>query len=519
MKILVYDTTLRDGSQGEKINFSAEDKIRIARKLDDVGIHYVEGGWPGSNPTDTRFFELAKEIPFKQARLAAFGSTRKPKTPCEKDPNLRALVQAETPVVTIFGKSWDLHVKKVMANTLKENLAMIYESTAYLRSQGREVIYDAEHFFDGFKDNPEYALKTIQAAASGGADIIVLCDTNGGTLPFEIRSIMGEVCPKISSRFGIHTHNDSGLAVANSLTAVRHGAVMIQGTVNGYGERCGNADLTSVIPNLQLKLGYSCLADENLRRLTELSRYVSEVANMTPYNGRPFVGASAFAHKGGIHVNAIMKTPKAYEHMEPEATGNERRVLMSDLCGKSNVDYKAKELNIELGGKGFDSKKIAKEIKQLEHDGYQFDAAEGSFELMLKKLTGQFEPLFRLESFRVAIEKDKDLPCRAYATIKISVGDQQEITAAEGDGPVSALDNALRKALNKFFLVDLERMHLVDFKVRVIEGSEGTGARVKVFIDSRDQKRVWSTIGVSTDIIEASWQALEDSFQYKLSRT
>jgi 2-isopropylmalate synthase len=519
MEILVYDTTLRDGSQGEKINFSAEDKIRIARKLDDVGIHYVEGGWPGSNPTDTRFFELAKKIPFKQARLAAFGSTRKPKTPCDKDPNIRALVQAETPVVTIFGKSWDLHVKKVMANTLKENLAMIHESTAYLRSQGREVIYDAEHFFDGFKDNPEYALQTIQAAASGGADIIVLCDTNGGTLPFEIRSIMGEVCPKISSRFGIHTHNDSGLAVANSLTAVRHGAVMIQGTVNGYGERCGNADLTSVIPNLQLKLGYSCLADENQRRLTELSRYISEVANMTPYNGRPFVGASAFAHKGGIHVNAIMKTPKAYEHMEPEATGNERRVLMSDLCGKSNVDYKAKELNIELGGKGFDSKKIAKEIKQLEHDGYQFDAAEGSFELMLRKLTGQFEPLFRLESFRVAIEKDKDLPCRAYATIKISVGDQQEITAAEGDGPVSALDNALRKALNKFFLVDLERMHLVDFKVRVIEGSEGTGARVKVFIDSRDQKRVWSTIGVSTDIIEASWQALEDSFQYKLSRT
>jgi 2-isopropylmalate synthase len=294
---------------------------------------------------------------------------------------------------------------------------------------------------------------------------------------------------------------------------------MVQGTVNGYGERCGNADLTAVIPNLQLKMGLSCMTEENLRRLTELSRYVSEVANMTPFNGRPFVGKSAFAHKGGIHVNAIMKTPKAYEHVEPETTGNERRVLISDLSGKSNVDYKARELGIELGGNGFDSRKIAKEIKHLEHAGYQFDAAEGSFELLLKRLTGQFKPLFQLESFRVAIEKEKDLPCRAYATIKISVGDDQEITAAEGNGPVNALDNALRKALNKFFLVDLEKMHLVDFKVRVIEGRDGTAARVRVFIESRDQERLWSTIGVSPDIIGASWEALEDSFQYKLSRT
>jgi 2-isopropylmalate synthase len=517
--ILVYDTTLRDGSQGEKITFSAEDKVRIAQKLDDVGIHYIEGGWPGSNPTDTEFFKLAKEISFKCGRLTAFGSTRKPNTPCDKDPNLCALVQSETPAVTIFGKTWDLHVKKVMANTLKENLTMIYESTAYLHSQGREVIYDAEHFFDGYKDNPKYALKTIDAAVSGGAEFIVLCDTNGGTLSFEIEEIIETVRKKIPVRLGIHAHNDCGLAVANTLTAARLGAVMVQGTVNGYGERCGNADLTSVIPNLQLKMGLSCMEDQNLRRLTELSRYVSEVANMTPFNGRPFVGASAFAHKGGIHVNAIMKTPKAYEHMEPEATGNERRVLMSDLCGKSNVDYKARELGITLGGNGFDSRRIATEIKRMEHDGYQFDAAEGSFELLLKRLTGQFRPLFYLESFRVAIEKDRDAPCKAYATIKISVGDEQEITAAEGKGPVSALDNALRKALNKFFPVDLERMHLVDFKVRVIEGREGTSARVKVFIDSRDQERVWSTVGVSSDIIEASWQALEDSFQYKLSKT
>ena len=517
--ILVYDTTLRDGSQGEKINFSAEDKVRIAQKLDSIGVHYIEGGWPGSNPKDVQFFEAAKGLLFKHARLTAFGSTRRKNTRPEQDQNIIALLQSETPTVCIFGKTWDLHVKKVMANTLKENLAMILDSVAYLRSQGREVIYDAEHFFDGYKNNPDYAMKTIGAAVSGGADVIVLCDTNGGTLPFEIEEIMDKVCPKIPAKVGIHTHNDCGLAVANTLAAVRCGAVMVQGTVNGYGERCGNADLTSVIPNLQLKMGLSCMTEQNLCHLTDVSRYVSEVANMTPFNGRPFVGKSAFAHKGGIHVSAVMKTPKAYEHVDPASVGNERRVLISDLSGKSNIDYKAKELGIELGGDGFDSPRIAKEIKRLEHEGYQFDAAEGSFELLLKRLTGQFEPLFQLESFRVAIEKEKDLPCRAYATIKIVVGDQEEITAAEGNGPVNALDNALRKALNKFFLVDLEKMHLVDFKVRVIEGRDGTAARVKVFIESRDQKLLWSTIGVSTDVIGASWEALEDSFQYKLSHT
>ena len=517
--ILVYDTTLRDGSQGEKINFSAEDKVRIAKKLDSVGVHYIEGGWPGSNPKDVQFFEAAKGLLFEHSRLTAFGSTRRKNTRPEEDQNIIALLQSETPAVCIFGKTWDLHVKKVMANTLKENLAMIFDSVAYLCSQGREVIYDAEHFFDGYKNNPDYATKTIEAAVSGGADVIVLCDTNGGTLPFEIEEIMDKVCPKIPLKVGIHTHNDCGLAVANTLAAVRSGAVMVQGTVNGYGERCGNADLTSIIPNLQLKMGLSCMTEKNLSHLTEVSRYVSEVANMTPFNGRPFVGKSAFAHKGGIHVSAIMKTPKAYEHIGPTSVGNERRVLISDLSGKSNIDYKAKELGIELGGDGFDSPRIAKEIKRLEHEGYQYDAAEGSFELLLKKLTGQYKPPFHLESFRVAIEKEKELPCRAYATIKISVGDQQEITAAEGNGPVNALDNALRKALNKFFLVDLEKMHLVDFKVRVIEGRDGTGARVKVFIESRDQERLWSTIGVSTDVIGASWEALEDSFQHKLSHT
>ena len=387
--ILVYDTTLRDGSQGEKINFSAEDKLRIAQRLDAMGVHYIEGGWPGSNPKDVQFFELAQNVPFKYARLSAFGSTRRPNTHAKKDANIIALLQSGTPAVTIFGKSWDLHVKKVLGTTLKENLAMINDSVAHLISQGREVIYDAEHFFDGYKNNPRYAMKTIEAAVTGGADWIVLCDTNGGTLPFEVQEIMEMICPDIPVKVGIHTHNDSGLAVANTLVAVRAGAVMVQGTVNGYGERCGNADLTAVIPNLQLKMGLSCMTKRNLSHLTELSRYVSEVANMTPFNGRPFVGKSAFAHKGGIHVNAIMKTPKAYEHMGPEAIGNERRVLVSDLSGKSNIDYKAREMGVELGGNGFDSKNIAKEITYRQH---RLEGADHQFrgyeKQLLKRVVG-----------------------------------------------------------------------------------------------------------------------------------
>jgi len=518
-EILVYDTTLRDGSQGEKINFSAQDKLRIAQKLDQFGVDYIEGGWPGANPKDVEFFELAKGVIFKHARFTAFGSTRRKNSTCDRDQNLQALLQAQTPAITIFGKSWDLQVKEVLRTPLKENIAMIVDTVEFFATQGKEVIYDAEHFFDGYKDNPQYAIKTLEAATRGGASYIVLCDTNGGTLSTEIETIMKEVCQKVPARYGIHTHNDCGLAVANTLTAVNCGAVMVQGTINGYGERCGNADLTSIIPNLQLKMGLPCLLEKSLCRLTELSRYVSEVANMTPFNGRPFVGSSAFAHKGGIHANAVMKTAKAYEHIEPGVVGNKRRVLMSELGGKSNVEFKAKELGIELGNNGFDSKKIAQEIKRLEHEGYEFEAADASFGLLLKRLTGQFEPLFKLESFRVNVEKERDLPCRAYATIKISAnGEQEEITAAEGDGPINALDNALRKALNKFFKVDLEHMNLVDFKVRVIEGRKGTGALVRVLVESRDQTSVWSTIGVSSDIIEASWQALEESFQHKLAQ-
>ena len=526
--VLLYDTTLRDGTQGENVSFTAEEKIKIAKRLDDAGMHYIEGGWPGSNPRDKKFFNLAKDTEFKNARLTAFGSTRKPGINVKKDHNIAALIESGTPAVTIFGKSWDLHVEQVMNNTLEENLAMIRDSVEYLKTNNKEVIYDAEHFFDGFKNDKDYAMQTLFSALDSGADIIVLCDTNGGTLPFDIESVMNHVNKTLNEKYtgktnvlpvkiGIHTHNDSGLAVANSIIAIKAGAVMVQGTINGYGERCGNADLTSIIPILSLKMNLPCISMENLEKVRKLSRFVSETANMIPLNSRPFVGKSAFAHKGGIHVSAIMKVPKAYEHIDPELVGNMRRVLISDLSGRSNVEYKAKELGINLGGNGHDSNKIVSKIKDMEQEGYQFDVADGSFKILVEKFTEQFKPIFELESFRVTIEKDKNQPCSSHATIKIAVDGQQEITAAEGNGPVSALDNALRKALDNFF-PDINAMRLVDFKVRVIDGRDGTAAKVRVFIESRDQNDIWSTIGVSEDIIEASWHALADSFQYKLSK-
>jgi len=515
--ILIYDTTLRDGTQGEQVTLSAEDKQRIARKLDDFGVHYIEGGWPGANPKDIRFFKEAHKIAFKTAKLTAFGSTRKPNTAVEKSQNVLALLEAETSTVAIVGKSWDLHATQILGVSLDENLKMIEETLAYLKKKDREVIYDAEHFFDGYRENPAYALKTIQAALAGGADLIVLCDTNGGRMPDEIEDSIQEILPQIPVPIGIHCHNDCGLALANSLAAVKAGVQMVQGTVNGYGERCGNLDLILAIGNLQLKMGHGCVDSEKIKQLTELSRYVSEVANVPPFKQRPFVGKSAFAHKGGIHVHAIMKNPMAYEHMDPKQVGNHRRVLVSELSGKSNIEYKSREMGIELGGNGYDSQKIVKEIKKLEDQGYQFDAAEGSLELLIKKITGQLEEPFKLESFRVTIEKNRSRASTSQATIKISVGEDYEITAAEGDGPVGALDNALRKALHKFF-PQVEEMGLVDFKVRVIDGSKGTAAKVRVQIDSRDSREIWSTIGVSENIIEASWQALADSVQYKLAK-
>jgi 2-isopropylmalate synthase len=521
-KIQLYDTTLRDGMQGENIFFSPDDKLKIAKRLDDAGIHYIEGGWPGSNPGAQHFFELAKGLKFRNARIAAFGSTRRPGKTCDQDANLQALIASCAPAVTIFGKSWDLHVQDIMNNTKAENLDMIRESTAYLLDHDREVLYDAEHFFDGYKANPDYALATLEAAVDGGTQCLVLCDTNGGSLPCEIDTITRAVIAHFSGQskedltFGIHTHNDCAMAVANSVTAVHAGASMVQGTINGYGERCGNADLTAIIPILALKMNKDCISKENLKKLLNLSRFISETANVPPVNSRPFVGKSAFAHKGGVHVSAIMKNPKAYEHISPELVGNKRRVIVSEQSGKSNIEYKARELGVELGDNGANGLQIVSSIKELEDYGFEFDAAEGSLKLIMEKLTNQFTPHFELESFRVVVEKDKERPCYSHAMIKIRVGDKTEITSAEGDGPVSALDNALRKALASIY-PRINDMRLVDFKVRVIDGMDGTDAKVRVLIESRDENNIFSTIGVSEDIIEASWQALADSFQYKLS--
>ncbi len=513
-EVIIYDTTLRDGTQGEYISLSAEDKLKIAKKLDEFGIHYIEGGWPGSNPKDARFFEMAKLTTFNNTRLTAFGSTRRGNIKVENDENIKALLHADVNSVTIFGKSWDLHATEILGVSLEENLNMIKESVAYLKEKGKEVIYDAEHFFDGYKNNKEYTVNTIMAAIEGGADYIVFCDTNGGTMPYEIEEILKEILPIVNIHTGIHAHNDCGLAVANSLAAVRCGVKMVQGTINGYGERCGNADLIPIIANLQLKMGYSCIPAKKIKHLTELSRFVSEVSNMPPIAQRPFVGKSAFAHKAGVHVSAILKNPSAYEHIDPSLVGNRRRVLVSDLSGKSNIEYKVKELGMELSDSAY-SKKIVEEIKRLEDQGYYFEAAEGSLYLLIKKFTDQFEEPFTLRALRVSIEKNGSATSNCHATIKITVGNEEEITAAEGDGPVNALDNALRKALSRFF-PNINEMKLVDFKVRVIDGTEGTAAKVRVQIESRDGDEIWTTIGVSENIIEASWQALVDSIMYKL---
>ena len=516
--VLLYDTTLRDGTQGEQINFTAEEKVRIAKRLDDDGFHYIEGGWPGSNPKDLRFFELAKEMEFKQARLTAFGSTRKPDIKPEDCPNLQALLAAATPVVTIFGKSWDLHVNEILQTTLAENIAMVRDSIIFLKSVGKETIFDAEHFFDGYKENPRYALQVLETAAAAGADMIVLCDTNGGTMPQEITSIITSVGALIPpQRLGIHAHNDCGLAVANSLAAVLCGVKMVQGTVNGFGERCGNANLITIISNLQLKMGRNCLTEVQLRQLSKLAHYVSDLANIPPVPYSPYVGRSAFAHKGGVHVSAVVKNSRAYEHIKPELVGNSQRVLVSDLSGKSNIEYKAREMGIDLGTDELTSRKIVAEIKKMEDEGYQFDAAEGSLSLLIKKATGEFQDPFALESFQVINSKTDEAPSQCHATVKITVGDEEELTAAEGNGPINALDHALRKALTKFY-PQIAEMHLVDFKVRIIESSEGTAAKVRVLLDSRDDHDLWSTIGVSANIIDAGWHALVDSIQYKLSK-
>lgn len=514
-QVKIYDTTLRDGTQGEKVSLSVEDKLKIAKRLDEFGVDYIEGGWPGSNPKDLEFFQKVKELKLKKAIIVAFGSTRRANTKPEEDLTLQSLVAAETKAVAIFGKSWDFQVVWALNTTLEENLRMIEESVAYLKSRGKEVIYDAEHFFDAYKENKEYALETLMAAERGGADVLALCDTNGGTLPWEIGKIIEEIKPYLKTTLGIHTHNDGEMAVANSLSAVVAGTTQVQGTMNGYGERCGNANLCSIIPALQLKMDLECLEPGSLKKLTEISRYISELANLAHNDQQPYVGSSAFAHKAGIHVSAIMKNPKTYEHLDPELVGNQRRVLVSELSGKSNIFYKAEEYNINLDRNTLEAQNVLKAIKELENEGYQFEGAEGSLELLIKKEANRYRKPFQLKGLRIIVEKNGSGELITEVIIKVEVDGQEVHTAAEGNGPVNALDKALRKALEGFY-PELKTMHLIDYKVRVLEESGGTSAQVRVLIESTDGKNNWGTVGVSTNIIEASWRALVDSIEYGL---
>jgi 2-isopropylmalate synthase len=517
MQVKIYDTTLRDGTQAEDFAFSVEDKVRIALKLDDIGIHYIEGGWPGSNPKDVGFFREIGNYKLKNAKIAAFGSTCHPSSTASSDLNLRALLDANTELVTIFGKSWTVHVKDALNTTPERNLEIISESVAFLKQQGRTVFYDAEHFFDGFRDDPHYALATLEKALEAGAQVLILCDTNGGNLPSQIQRAIGAVKERFGElSFGIHAHNDSELAVANSLTAVELGAVQVQGTMNGMGERCGNADLISIMSNLCLKMGHACLSEENLKKLKQISRFILEVANVTPDRYQPFVGRSAFTHKGGVHISAVAKNPKTYEHIDPALVGNTRRFLVSDLSGRATIKQKAEELGYELSKADPVAMQVLEEIKELENQGFQFEAAEASFELLLNKAMGTTKKYFELVGFRVIDQKqsEKEEPV-AEATIQIRVGGQLEHTAALGNGPVNALDKALRKSLEKFY-PELKNVELSDYKVRVLPEQPGTGAKVRVLIESSDGHDQWSTVGVSHDIIEASWQALADSYNFKM---
>jgi 2-isopropylmalate synthase len=524
-RVSIYDTTLRDGSQGEGVNFSLQDKLLLTRRLDEFGVDYVEGGYPLSNPKDFEYFQAVRELPLKHAKVCAFGMTRRKNSAPEIDTCLKALLDAKTPVVTIVGKTWDFHVTDVLGTTLDENLRMIGDSVAYCKGQGREVFYDAEHFFDGYKANPDYALKTLASAAGAGASVVILCDTNGGTMPERVAEVVQAVRRELSCAIGIHTHNDCELAVANSLAAVRSGASQVQGTMNGIGERCGNVDLVSVIANLALKYGYEVLTPESLPRLTETSRYVYELANMNFRSGQPFVGQSAFAHKGGMHTHAVAKDPATYEHIRPEAVGNERRVLVSELSGHSTILTKTAKYQINHD-KALMTK-ILSAVQDLENQGYEFEAAEASFDLLVRKTAKLhkpwevdkslklYKPWFERITYRVNIEARENGVPVTEATVRIKVGGKVEHTASEGDGPVNALDGALRKALVRFF-PRLNEMQLVDYKVRVVNPRAGTAARVRVVIESRDGTDVWGTVGVSENIIEASWLALVDSIEYKL---
>lgn len=516
--VKIFDTTLRDGNQARGISLALEDKIRIALKLDEVGIHYIEGGWPNpTNPTDVKFFERISSEKLKNSRVTSFGSTCRPKVAPKDDPILASLVEAKTPVITIFGKSWDLHVTDVIKTTLDENLRMVRESVRFLKGKCGEVIYDAEHFFDGYKNNPEYALKTLAAAEEAGADCIVLCDTNGGCLPMDFEEIFKAVKAKIRTPLGVHTHNDSGCAVANSMIAAARGATLIQGVVNGFGERCGNANLCTIIPNLNLKMGIKVLSDDSLARLKELSVFVSELANVAHDERQPYVGEAAFSHKGGAHIDGVMKVTRSFEHVDPEAVGNARQYLLSDQAGGAAIVEKLKKYNPAATKKDPAVAKLLNRVKEMEHAGYQFEAAEGSFNLLMQKELDLFKEPFRFLGFRVIEELLTDGTLNSEATIKVEAEGKIEHTAAEGNGPVSALDHAIRKALGRLFPC-LAKVHLTDYKVRVLDGEDGTNAKVRVLITSTDGEEYWGTIGVSENIIEASWIALIDSMSYKLAK-
>jgi len=522
--VYLYDTTLRDGAQAEDVNFSVEDMIRVARKLDQFGVHYIEGGWPGSNPRDVAFFQEMQGVHLKKAKLVAFGSTRRAKFRAKDDPSLKALVDSGVSVVTIYGKSWDLHVHKALKTTLEENLRMIGDSVAFLKKYMGEVYYDAEHFFDGYKANPEYAIETLLAAEAAGAGCLILCDTNGGTMPHDLERIIRGVTSRIKTPFGIHAHNDSELAVANSLAAIRLGARQIHGTVNGYGERCGNANLCSIIPSLKLKMGIDCISDSNLAKLRDVSRYVDELANLPHRKRQPYIGDSAFAHKAGVHVDAVAKNPLTYEHIIPEQVGNRRRILVSDLSGRSNIIQKAAELGVPLTKGSPELANILRKVKELENEGFEFEGAEGSLELLMLRAGHNYESVFNMFDridYRILTEKRKlDPHPVSEATITVEVGGNIEHTAAWGNGPVNALDKALRKVLPKYFPgKGLEKVRLLDYKVRVLTAAQGTASQVRVLIESGDGKNKWGTVGVSENVIEASWQALVDSIEYKILRS
>ena len=515
-KITIFDSTLRDGAQAEGVSFSVEDKIKVARALDELGVGYIEAGNPGSNPKDLEFFERIKNIEFKNTTIAAFGSTRRRGISPAEDSNLQALLGAGTKAVAIFGKSWDFHVTDIINATLQENLEMIYDTIAYLKEQGKYVVFDAEHFFDGYKENPDYAMKTLDAANQAGADCLCLCDTNGGTFPHEIFDITKKVVDRFAVTVGVHCHNDCGMAVANSVMAVRAGAEHVQGVMTGFGERCGNTNLSTVIPNLQCKLGYECIPEENISKLTHTARKVSEIANLQLSIREPYVGKCAFAHKGGMHIDGVCKNSRSFEHIDPSVVGNERRFLTSEVAGRTTILSAMQRIIPGVEKNSPETTKVIDKLKELEYEGYQFEGADGAFELLIRKTLGKYKPFFELENFKIIGEHPPyGSGQTASAVIKIKVDGRSEITAAEGDGPVNALDKALRKALEVFY-PSLSDVHLTDYKVRVLDGNSATASKVRVLIESSDGPENWTTVGVSTDIIEASWIALVDSLEYKL---